>query len=564
MSKVVENTPAHHNRRNLKSIGFEVLVLLASAFIYSLAFPGFVTAKGLGFIAFFALIPVFYVIKRTTWPWVWAHGFFFGFMFYTFFNYWLTTFHPLAIYIVTIIKGGEMIALFLALKAATVLFKKRAFYVEALIWVSYAYLSESWFAGYPYGTICYALYRYLPLIQIAEYTGIWFIIFMMILPQAFIANYLYDHRLSLKGCFKSFKWDIIGYAVVFLIWLVFGCFQLSYWSKAEPDKTWRVATVQHNHDSWKGGLQTYKINFNNLRRLTLEALQEDPDAVIWSETAFVPSVAWHTNFHYETTDKVYGNEETSALVEEFIKFGEELPVPLITGNPEGVLKDMSKGPILEDGEFNRTYYNGVMLFDHGEIAGQYRKQHLVPFTEHFPYEKQLPWLYNILLANDYNWWEKGTESVVFKTDDGVTFSTPICFEDVFGYLSANFVKNGANVIANMTNDNWSGAASAELQHCAIAVFRSVENRKSTIRGTNSGITCLIPPTGKIVDPMEPFKMGYHIYDVPVYETQTYGLTFFTQHIDLFATLAIYSSIALLCLGFVTTLIKRFRGNKNAR
>lgn len=560
MKNVAALSPARRNR-NLGTICSEVLVLLVSAFIYSLAFPGFITEKGIGFIAFLAIIPVFYVIKRTTWPWVWVYGFIFGFSFYYIFNYWLTTFHPLAIYIVTIIKGCEMIPLFLALKAATVFFKKRAFWVEGLIWVAYAYLSEGWFAGYPYGTICYALYRYLPLIQIAEYTGIWAIIFMMIVPQAFLGNWLYDNRFKFTSCFKTFKLDIIIYAVLFAAWLISGFVSLSYWQKAEPNKTWKVATIQHNHDSWKGGLQTYKINFNNLRRLSLEALQYDPDMIIWSETAFIPSVAWHTNYHYSTTEDIQGNEETAKLVEEFIKFGEELPVPLLTGNPEGVLKDPTKGPLNEDGTFNRDYYNTIIMFANGQISQTYRKQHLVPFTEHFPYEKQLPWLYKTLLANDYNWWLKGEEETVFTTNEGVTFATPICFEDVFGYLPAGFVKKGANVIVNMTNDNWSGAASAELQHATIATFRSVETRKSTIRGTNSGITCLIPPTGKIVDPMEPFKLSYKIYEVPVYETATYGETFFVRHVDLFAKLAVYGSLLLLVLGFAYNLVIRFKGNK---
>jgi apolipoprotein N-acyltransferase len=483
------------------------------------------------------------------------------FSFYTFFNYWLTSFHPLAIYIVTIIKGGEMVFLFLALKASSVFFKKRSFWIEGAIWVSYAYLSENWFAGYPYGTVCYALYRYLPLLQIAEYTGIWAIIFMMIVPQAFIASCLSERESQVNAVFKNYGFDIILYAVLFVLWVITGTVSLKYWEKAEPDKTWRVAAIQHNHDSWKGGLQTYKINFNNLRRLSLEALKEDPQMILWSETAFVPSVEWHTNYRYEGSDFIIGNAETVKLVDEFVRFGEELPVPLITGNPEGVLKDPNEGPVDAEGKLNRTDYNSVIYFSNGKIAQTYRKQHLVPFTEHFPYEKQLPLLYKILLANDYNWWEKGTESVVFTSPEGVTFSTPICFEDVFGYLPAGFVRSGANVIVNMTNDRWSGAESAELQHCAIATLRSIETRKSTIRGTNSGITCLIPPTGKIVDPMEPFKMAYHIYDVPVYETATYGETFYVRHTDLFAFLAIYASVAFLVLGLAITLLGRFRGKK---
>ena len=56
---------------------------------------------------------------------------------------------------------------------------------------------------------------------------------------------------------------------------------------------------------------------------------------------------------------------------------------------------------------------------------------------------------------------------------GVKFSTPICFEDVFGYISRRFVREGAEVIVNMTNDSWSGSVAAQMQHLGMAVFRAV-------------------------------------------------------------------------------------------
>ena len=551
-----------YKKRSLGTYCSEVLLLIVSAFVYSIAFPGFVSEKGLGFIAFFAIIPVLIVIKNTSWKAVGFHGFLFGVAFYCFFNYWLPNFHKGAIVIVTVIKGSEMLMLFFALKGAVTLFKKHGYLLQGFIWISYAYLSESWFAGYPYGTICYALYRYLPLIQVAEYTGIWFIIYMMIVPQAFIANNLADRVKGEGDKFliyikKNILFPII-YTIVFVAWLVTGTIQLNYWENAEPNRIWRVATIQHNHDSWQGGLTTYKRNFSNLRRLSLEAIRQNPDIVVWSETAFVPSVNWHMSYSYEGAGDTLGNAETAELVKEFVSFAEELDKPLLTGNPTGVLKDPTKGPIdFESGELNRTDYNSVILFDDGAIKQTYNKQHLVPFTEHFPYEKQLPWLYKILVALDYNWWEKGDEPVVFESD-GVKFSTPICYEDVFGYLPAEFVKNGADVIVNMTNDRWSGSADAAVQHATIATFRSVETRKTMVRSTNSGQTCMITPTGKIVDPVEQFKMTYHIYDVPVYESATYGLTFYTEHIDILAYASIWISAVSLCVGIILNILKRVK------
>ncbi len=549
-----------HARRNLRTVCSEVLVLLVSAFIYSVAFPGLISVHGVGFIAFIALIPVFAVIRNTTWKLTPVYGFFYGFMFYLFFNYWLKTFHPLAILIVPIIKGGEMLLLFPALKAAQKLFKKHGYLVEAVVYVAYSYLSQDWFAGYPYGTLGSAIYRYLPLIQISEIFGIWGVNLLMILPQTFLAYYLYAlynrSGLSFKAYIKKNLVFVITYAVLFVATLIFGFASLSYWKAQQPDKVWRVATIQHSADTWKGGYATYRNNFNTLRKMSLESLQGNPDIILWSETAFVPSVAWHENHPSDPA--------TSALVEEFVAFGKSLPIPLVTGNPEGEIDDPSLPAFGADGSWNRKDYNTVIFFEDGKIKNTYRKQHLVPFTEHFPYEKEMPWLYNLLLANDYNWWEKGFDPVVFETEEGVRFSTPICFEDVFGYLNAGFVANGADVIVNMTNDGWSKAVSAQMQHLGLAVFRSIENRRTTVRGTNSGMTCVIDVTGKIIDMMEPFKVGWHIYDVPVYTGETFGTTIYTRHVNWFAYLNIYLSVILLAGGALYQLYRVIYRSKRTK
>ncbi len=541
----------------------EVLVLLSSAFVLSAAFPGFLTENGLGFLALIALIPVFAVIRNTTWRCVWFYGFIFGLVYYFFFNYWLKGFHALAIVIAPVIKGGEMILLFLALKAVDEAFPEKGFILKGCIWASYAYLAENWFAGYPYGNIVYALYPYRVLYQIADITGIWGIIYLMVFPQAYLApwllDYVHNEKIDVKKRIKSSLVEIIIYVLLIVVVIVYGICSLSYWTDREGDSTLRVATVQHNHDSWKGGYRTYRNNFNNLKRYTTASLSENPDLIVWSETAFVPSIYWHTR--YDASGTAW--EEIHDLTIDFVEYAESIGVPLLTGNPKSVLKDETKPPYDEEGNKNSEEYNTVILFKDGEIAGEYIKQHLVPFTEHFPYKKQLPWLYNLLLSLDYNWWIPGDEATVFDLD-GVKFSTPICYEDSFGVLNAEFVASGAEIIINMTNDNWSKKASAEWQHACIAAFRSVETRKSMVRGTNSGITCLIVPTGEIKDPMEPFTMGYHVYEVPVYSQENYKNTFYVNHIDLLAHIFIWiSRVSLLyfVVKEVTLIVKKKKALK---
>ncbi|MBQ4281731.1 MAG: apolipoprotein N-acyltransferase [Spirochaetales bacterium] len=574
MTKLLSVNDKVLRRRNLRTVCFEVVLLLVAAFVLSLAHPSFMSKRGFGLLSLIALIPVFAVIRNTTWKLVGAYGFLFGFVYYSIFNYWLTTFHPFAILIVTIIKGAEMVALFFALKAADrwtgCILKGRLVHVfQAVIWVAYAYLSQGWFAGYPYGTIAYALYSYKILIQVADLFGIWGITFMMILPQAFLGNWLCNHYSSTttehsEGLWKHVlfhKVTLIIFVVLLIGQIIYGIINYSKWKKAEPDTSFTVATVQHNADSWKGGYDTYKRNFINLEKMSLEAMLRKPDLIVWSETAFVPSVNWYTTYPYEGNDEGDNFDylrKIQNLVNDFVRFGTELGIPLLTGNPSSIIDDETLPPYDEEGNWNKLDYNSVILFDDGTIKQIYLKQHLVPFTEHFPYERQMPWLYNLLKANDYHWWEKGTEPVVFETSNGITFSTPICYEDVFGDICAEFVANGADLIVNMTNDSWSGSEAAERQHAVMAVFRCIENRKTMLRSTNSGLTCLITPDGTIQGEMEPFKMGWKLWDVPVYETKTYGTTVYTNTIDISAKICVYLSYAIIAVGLVIVVLRTIR------
>ncbi len=118
------------------------------------------------------------------------------------------------------------------------------------------------------------------------------------------------------------------------------------------------------------------------------------------------------------------------------------------------------------------------------------------------------------------------------------------------------------MIVNMTNDSWSGAVSAERQHMAMAVFRSVENRRTTLRGTNSGITCLITPDGTIQGEMEPFKMGWKLWNVPVFSGETYGTTLYTKTVDLSAQICTYVSYALLAFGAIVMVVEAITRKRN--
>jgi apolipoprotein N-acyltransferase len=275
-------------------------------------------------------------------------------------------------------------------------------------------------------------------------------------------------------------------------------------------RQWKVSLVQQNVDPWKGGYAAYRASLDVLERQSLLAVRESPEIVIWSETSFVPAIDWHTRYRPDT--------QTFGLVKELRDFIAAQPVPFVVGNDDGQLKRV------EEGREVRVDYNAALLIDKYRIVDTYRKLHLVPFTESFPFEKTLPGVYGWLKSADTHFWEKGTVSTVFEAD-GVHFSTPICFEDTFGDLCKEFVAKGADVLVNITNDAWSFSVPGAMQHMTMSVFRAVENRRAVVRSTNGGMTNIIDPNGRILASLPPFIEGHLTGAVPV---RTAALSLYTR------------------------------------
>ena len=514
----------------LKAFGLNLMLLLLSAFLFSLSFPSFLSVRGWGFLAYIAVAPVFVVVHRCGWTASLLLGWLYGLTSYALFNYWLAIFHPLAIFIVPLIYSVYFLLLFPLLKAADRLFPRYGYLVQILLWMGYEFLRTKGFLGYPYGNMGYSQYLFTPLIQLAALTGMWGVSTLVVFPSAFIGNALKKlNRDSFLRYMKRHRID--SYLWIGAMVLVIGAGALIQRDYGD-EPVWRAALIQQNEDPWRGSVEAYGEALDTLIELSDRALKENPEIVIWSETAFVPRIQWHNRYrtsrpHYE-------------LVRRLLNYLAIQEVPFVVGN------DHAENGAAPGEPLKPLDYNAALLFERGEISEIYRKTHLVPFTEHFPYENSLSGMRRMLIEADTHFWEKGSEYTVFEAA-GVRFSTPICFEDVFGYLSREFVLSGAQVIVNMTNDSWSGSEAAEMQHAAMAVFRAVENRRSVVRSTNGGITCLIDPDGRMVEQIEPFTADYLVVDVPVHDERT---TVYTRFGDWFAWLMLVSGGLALVYGML--------------
>ena len=535
--------------KGVVSFLINLAAVILGALLFAAAFPNLLVKNGIPILAWIAYIPVFWVIRRCGFGAAFFWGALYGYAAYGLFNYWLSVFHPLAGLIVGSIYLVYLAFLFPLLKLAIVLFPRKGYILQWLIWISFEYLRIQGFLGYAYGITGYSQWHVLPLIQIASVTGVWGVSALVVFSSAWLAASLNDNsidqksnaklQLNIKAFFRR-EW------VSALVWFVLLVFSLVYGFTSQIEYSdapkARIALIQHNTDPWRGGIDEYRRNYEVLRRLSDEALEANPqlDLVVWSETAFVPRIWWHTT--------IRDDHESWNLVKELLDYLSAQDVPFLIGNDDA-RRDTAKNPRGD----NRVDYNASMLFEKGEITALYRKLHLVPFTEHFPYEKQLPWVYNALINADTHFWEKGTEAKVFETGK-LKFSTPICFEDTFGYISRNFVRNGAELIVNISNDAWSASLPAQMQHFSMAVFRAVENRRSMVRSTASGQTCSIDPNGKVLAMADPFREIWLAAEVPIVKTSS----FYTRHGDWLPPVFISLSLILLIFGIISAIIK---GNK---
>lgn len=556
---------------SFKSFLMNLAAVLLASVLFAGSFPNLLFENGLPFLAWIAFAPIFWLIRRVSLGASILWGALYGYAAYGLFNYWLSVFHPLAGIIVGSIYMVYLAILFPLLKTAYLLFPRRGYLVQWLLWMGYEYLRTLGFLGYAYGISGYTQWNMIPLIQIASIFGVWGVSALVVFPSAMIGNGLHGARRdsllavatgvkvgsgtggglrdlgatkwsSLRGFLRQERVAAAVWCLALVATLVFGVVSPVDYSDAP---TARLALIQDSTDPWRGGFEQYKKNYATLRSLSLEALAEDPkpDLVVWSETAFVPRIHWHLTYQ---EDPAY-----LALVRSLMSFLSQQDVPFIIGNDDA---RKEPGP---DGIPRRVDYNAALLFEKGQQTALYRKLHLVPFTEHFPYEKQFPAIYQALKNADTHFWEKGTEATVFDVN-GIKFSTPICFEDTFGYLSRIFVQNGAELIVNMTNDAWANSLSCQMQHLGMAVFRAVENRRTVARATASGQTCAIDPNGRILGMAEPFKATRLTVEVPLMTTST----IYTAYGDFLGQFFLVGALLVLPAGAVVRVAGRRRGRNS--
>ena len=163
----------------------------------------------------------------------------------------------------------------------------------------------------------------------------------------------------------------------------------------------------------------------------------------------------------------------------------------------------------------RDYYNS--LFSIGTAPVQvYRKQHLVPFGEFVPplFGWVIRWLK--IPMQDFN---SGGRDQRPMDLSGQKVAINICYEDAFGREIIRQLPE-ATILVNVSNTAWFGRSLAQPQHLQIARMRALETGRPMLRATNTGMTAVIDPRGRVLAVADPFSEAVLRARVQGYEGAT--------------------------------------------
>ena len=323
-----------------------------------------------------------------------------------------------------------------------------------LIWIGKDLLIEKIFGGFPWCLAGYSQYRNIYFIQLAEIAGIHLVSFLVIVINVLLYKFIKTKNRSILLVLLS------GFVIVYGggYWLQHRQGQMS---KALPWHRAGIIQPNSNHDQVFDFIRVQK-NLDTLFNTSAALKNQGAELVIWPEFT-VPIYPLQTPY--------YKNQFTS--------FSSKV-VPLLAGFTDFYNAD--------------HVYNSVMLFKGNKIE-KYDKFRLTPFGEYVLFRR---WLFFVKKITDQIGdftFGKSLHNLDFA---GHWLATPICYEVIYPELTRDLVAQGAETIVTISNDSWFGNSSAPFQHLAMAVFRSIENRRYLLRSTSNGISALVDPTGRIV------------------------------------------------------------------
>lgn len=498
------------------------LSAVISGVLLALSFP----KPGLSILAWVAFLPLFYAARSNTFKRSFQLGWLAGFVAYCGVFYWLnivmTTYGklPLAVSICLTFLMAAYLALYPALALACSRYAEESNVPQViafpLLWVSLEYVRAYLLTGFPWALLGYTQYRTLPIIQVADLTGVYGVSFLILVVNVFLFQ-LWRWIRGKDGALYPFLSTALALPLLVLtIW--YGFVSLN---KEAGGREIKVALAQGNIPQdikWNPAFQEDTVAiYESLTRRTKGAAM---DLIVWPESSLP--------FFFQK-EMVY-----SARVAELAR---ETGATLVVSSP--ALEQSNGRELLLNSAF--------MIAPDGTTVGRSDKVHLVPFGEYVPLAKMLPFVKKMVEGiGDFS---PGSDIIPLQAAACKT-GILICFEGIFPEISREYVAKGADILVNITNDAWFGDSSAPYQHLSMTVFRAVENRVPLVRSANTGITAVIDSKGHVRGMTELFRETLLTGSVKLGSEKS----FYTERGDIFAWFCLLATLAVLL--FATVQMRR--------
>lgn len=515
------------------------LLALLSAILLILAFPNF----DFWFIAWFALVPLFYAIDREkesqiksfVLGWIFGASFFFG-------SCWWLTYAPInyggvpTIIAYALLFGATLIVGFfpaifsLSFSLLLKKFGNIAILSAPFLWLAVEFLRFN-LTGNNWNAIAYSQAFQPEKIVAAKLGGIYLAGFLIVLLQAigiFFINLLVisEKNKSGKGInkfsnqFAKYGFLLFPLLSSFLL-IKLPIFLMEDSTNKIGKESARVIAIQPNvpmsglkyEDRKRLRARHVELAENVLQSINEKRTTngEPRTIVIFPESPM--------NFEYDR------DREFQQFLREFT-----------AKNNVSVLFNAAE-PAVNNGLYN----SAVLVDERGVKTAQYDKIHLVPFGEYAPVPQTVASFIPTMVGS----FEFGKSYNLIPLGD-VQTGIMICFESHFPTLTREFALQGGDVLVELTNDGYLGNTPVLRQHLANAVFRAVETNRPVLRVTNVGITAYIDENGKIYDETMPYTEETRVWSVKKSDGPQ---TFYVKYGDWFAWLCSILSIGLLIFSF---------------
>ena len=484
-----------------------------------LSFPG---GGELWPLLFVALVPLLVVIRKGSGREAGLCGLVSGIVHFLLLLYWIVTVLEQYGNLHWTISALALVALALYMSIYLLIFSVLARYIFLsfpagvvlwllpTLWVGIDWLRGILFTGFPWMDLGYGLWEKTDLIQIADLLGHHGVTWAIVFTNSFLTILLTQKQRVTSALILA-----SSFVLVFGSSALYSKLRITEISTIISDhniKRMKVGIVQGNIDqSLKWSESHQKETVDRYLSLSRTLFTEKPvELLVWPETAlpFYPQ-----------------NNEYMRLLEEMTS---EYAIALLTGAPWYEIIDRKARKV--------EFFNSALLLDPaGQFSGKYYKTHLVPFGEYVPLKKLLPFLAPLVeAAGDFS---AGKVKEPLVWGDG-RIGVLICFESVFPEISRKWVRSGANMLVNLTNDAWYGRSSAPHHSLAMSVFRAVETRRSLVRSANTGISAFIDPLGRIESSSELFQPSGFSAEVMLFEETT----FWTRYGYLFGPFCLFLGV----------------------